>query len=136
MGAPFFVVAASLAEIGAAFYAAHAENRFAMPDTASSMDSVSDALVDRATDAAAFLKAMGNERRLMILCHLLDGERSVTELEELCDSRQAAVSQQLARLRAEGFVTCRRDGKTVLYSLGDARVKRFVLVMHELFCSV
>jgi len=107
-----------------------------MPDTAPMPDTLSNELSSRATDAAAFLKAMGNERRLMILCHLLEGERSVTELEELCDSRQAAVSQQLARLRTEGFVTCRRDGKTMLYSLGDHRVKKFVLVMHELFCSV
>ena len=96
---------------------------------------ISEAMADRAVEAAAFLKALGHEGRLMILCHLADGERSVTELERRLGSRQAAVSQQLARLRAEGLVNCRRDGKTIYYSLGDARVAQVVRVMHSLFCG-
>ena len=63
-----------------------------------------DALVDKATNASAFLKAISHEGRLMILCHLVSGEKTVTELEDLISARQAAVSQQLSRLRLEGLV--------------------------------
>ena len=66
--------------------------------------------------ASNFLKAISHEGRLMILCHLASGEKSVTELEDLLSARQAAVSQQLSRLRLEGLVTPRRDGKTIYYS--------------------
>jgi len=88
----------------------------------------------RAEEASAFLKALAHEGRLMILCHLAGGERSVTELERLLDSRQAAVSQQLARLRLEGLVNSRREGKAIFYSLADARVARLIGVLYELFC--
>ena len=74
-----------------------------------------DALVDKATNASAFLKAISHEGRLMILCHLVSGEKTVTELEDLISARQAAVSQQLSRLRLEGLVIPRRDGKTIYY---------------------
>lgn len=76
----------------------------------------------RAELIATFLKAFSHEGRLMILCHLADGERSVTELERLLGQRQAAVSQQLARLRHEGLVSTRRDGKAIFYALQDARI--------------
>ena len=69
--------------------------------------------VQKAQEAAGFLKALAHEGRLMILCHLSQGEKSVTELEQLLCARQAAVSQQLARLRLEGMVTARREGKTI-----------------------
>ena len=71
----------------------------------------------------------------MILCHLVGGEKSVTELEKLLSSRQAAVSQQLSRLRAEGLVTPRRDGKTIYYSLADERAARILAVLYDLFCK-
>ncbi|MDV3050970.1 MAG: metalloregulator ArsR/SmtB family transcription factor, partial [Planktomarina sp.] len=61
-------------------------------------------MIGNAERAANFLKALGHEGRLMILCHLASGEKSVTELEDLLSSRQAAVSQQLTRLRLEGLV--------------------------------
>ena len=70
-------------------------------------------MVDSATTASNFLKAISHEGRLMILCHLVTGEKSVTELEELLSARQAAVSQQLSRLRLEGLVVPRREGKTI-----------------------
>jgi len=79
-------------------------------------------LEGRAEGLAALFKAMGHEGRLMILCHLADGERSVNSLEELLGQRQAAVSQQLARLRLEGLVTTRREGKTIYYAILDQRV--------------
>lgn len=89
----------------------------------------------RASEAAAFLKALSHEGRLMILCHLSSGEKSVTELEELLGARQAAVSQQLARLRGDGMVTTRRVGKAVFYSISDPRAAAVVGVVHSLFCA-
>lgn len=85
--------------------------------------------------AAAFLKALAHEGRLMILCHLQTGEKSVTELERLLSSRQAAVSQQLARLRLEGLVSCRRDGKTIYYSIQDPKVATAIAMVYDLFCK-
>lgn len=88
----------------------------------------------RATQAAALLKALGHEGRLMILCFLSGGERSVGELEDLLGVRQAAVSQQLARLRAEGLVEARRDGKTIYYSIADPRASRLIETLYDIFC--
>ncbi|MDJ0896248.1 MAG: metalloregulator ArsR/SmtB family transcription factor [Alphaproteobacteria bacterium] len=94
-----------------------------------------DAMMDNATRATEFLKALAHEGRLMILCHLATGEKSVTELEALLSSRQAAVSQQLARLRLEGLVGYRRDGKAIYYSLRDERAVRMLEVVYDLFCK-
>lgn len=92
-------------------------------------------MVHQAQAAADFLKALSHEGRLMILCHLVSGEKSVTELERLLDSRQAAVSQQLARLRLEGMVSARRDGKAIYYSIQDAKVRRTISLMYDMFCG-
>ena len=92
-------------------------------------------MMDNASRATDFLKALAHEGRLMILCHLASGERSVTELEELLSQRQAAVSQQLARLRLEGLVDSRRDGKTIYYRLADGRVHSMIEIIHEMFCG-
>ncbi|WP_406650287.1 metalloregulator ArsR/SmtB family transcription factor [Aliisedimentitalea scapharcae] len=89
----------------------------------------------RAAEAAAFLKTLAHEGRLMILCHLGTGERSVGELEELLGIRQAAVSQMLARLRDEGLVTTRRDGKTIYYSLSDSNTEQVIGLLYSLFCD-
>lgn len=94
-----------------------------------------DKMMDNATDAANFLKAISHEGRLMILCHLAAGEKSVTELEDLLSARQAAVSQQLARLRLEGLVTPRRDGKTIFYRLTDDRPRQIIDLVYDLFCK-
>ncbi|ATI43409.1 transcriptional regulator [Pacificitalea manganoxidans] len=94
-----------------------------------------DRFVTNATRASNFLKAISHEGRLMILCHLVSGEKSVTELEELLSLRQAAVSQQLSRLRLEGLVVPRRDGKTIYYSLADDRPRRMLETVYELFCK-
>ena len=93
-----------------------------------------EAVVNKATTASGFLKAISHEGRLMILCHLVTGEKSVTELEDLISARQAAVSQQLTRLRLEGLVIPRRDGKTIYYRLADDKPKRILEVVYELFC--
>ena len=91
-------------------------------------------MMKNAQQASNFLKAISHEGRLMILCHLASGEKSVMELEELLSARQAAVSQQLSRLRLEGLVTPRRDGKTIYYSLTDDRPKQIMEVVYDLFC--
>lgn len=93
-----------------------------------------DRMAASAVEAANFLKAISHEGRLMILCHLASGEKSVTELETLLSARQAAVSQQLSRLRLEGLVIPRRDGKTIYYRLADDRPKQIMEVVYELFC--
>ena len=94
-----------------------------------------DVMVENATTASNFLKAISHEGRLMILCHLVSGEKTVTELEELLSLRQAAVSQQLSRLRLEGLVIPRRDGKTIYYSLTDDRPRRMLEIVYDLFCK-
>ena len=91
-------------------------------------------MMTNAQAASNFLKAISHEGRLMILCHLVTGEKSVTELEELLSARQAAVSQQLSRLRLEGLVTPRREGKAIYYSLTDDRPKQIMEVVYDLFC--
>ncbi|WP_136635775.1 ArsR/SmtB family transcription factor [Pseudooceanicola onchidii] len=92
-------------------------------------------MAENAQSAAAFLKTLAHEGRLMILCHLGSGEKSVGELEALLDMRQAAVSQMLARLREEGFVATRRDGKTVYYSLANENTSEVIGLLHRLFCQ-
>ncbi|MCL3880828.1 metalloregulator ArsR/SmtB family transcription factor [Marivita sp. GX14005] len=94
-----------------------------------------DRIADKATTASNFLKAISHEGRLMILCHLVSGEKTVTELEELLSARQAAVSQQLSRLRLEGLVIPRRDGKTIYYRLADDRPRKMLECVYELFCQ-
>lgn len=97
-------------------------------------DDTVERMAQSADNAAAFLKALAHEGRLMILCHLSTGEKSVTELEQLLGARQAAVSQQLARLRHEGLVKARRDGKAIYYSLSDPKTTRLIALLYELFC--
>lgn len=92
-------------------------------------------LMRKARTASDFLKALANENRLVILCLLAERERSVTELEELLAMSQASVSQQLARLRHEGLVEARRDGRAVYYSLADEATKRFIAAVYEKFCT-
>lgn len=94
-----------------------------------------DQLAQSAQSAAGFLKTLAHEGRLMILCHLGQGEMSVGALEETLGMRQAAVSQMLARLRDEGLVTTRRQGKTIYYSLADERTRRMIALLYEFYCG-
>ena len=98
-------------------------------------DAELDRLITNATNASNFLKALSHEGRMVILCHLVTGEKSVTELEELLSARQAAVSQQLSRLRLEGLVIPRREGKAIYYRLADDRPKKILETVYELFCE-
>ncbi len=92
-------------------------------------------MMRKARDASDFLKALGHEHRLILLCLLAERERSVTELEELLSLRQTTVSQQLARLRLDHLVTTRRDGRTIYYSLADEQLKQFLRVLYDMFCK-
>ncbi|KZX99437.1 MULTISPECIES: ArsR/SmtB family transcription factor [unclassified Sulfitobacter] len=94
-----------------------------------------DRMLSNAVTASNFLKAISHEGRLMILCHLVSGEKSVTELEDLLSARQAAVSQQLSRLRLERLVVPRREGKTIYYRLADDRPRKMLELVYELFCK-
>jgi ArsR family transcriptional regulator len=107
----------------------------ATQDVALPHDIAPEDMVESSQAASAFLKAVAHESRLMILCHLTTGEKSVTELENLLSSRQAAVSQQLARLRLEGLVDHRREGKTIFYSIKDGKVRRLVDLLYDIFCN-
>ena len=95
--------------------------------------SISADLYYSAGEASSFLKAIAHEGRLLILTKLSEGEASVSELEDLLDARQAAVSQQLARLRQEGLVQTRRSGKAIYYSLADERVRFIIDAVHDTF---
>lgn len=85
--------------------------------------------------ASTLLKAMSNERRLMILCHLVTGEKSVGTLESLVGLSQSALSQHLARLRRDGFVRTRREAQTIYYSLKGDEAATVLATLHGLYCA-
>jgi DNA-binding transcriptional ArsR family regulator len=93
-----------------------------------------DALIASAQEASGFLKALAHEARLLILCLLVEEERSVTEIEEILRLRQPAISQQLARLRADGLLQTRREGKNIFYSLARPEVREIISALHRAFC--
>jgi DNA-binding transcriptional ArsR family regulator len=98
------------------------------------MGSLRDMAAD-AERACDFLKALTNPSRLMILCQLADGEKSVSELEALMGLRQPTLSQQLARLREDQLVETRRDGKMIYYRLASDEARRVIELLYELFCQ-
>ena len=92
-------------------------------------------LAPKALEAENFLKALANRHRLMILCELHKGERSVTALQQGLGLSQSSLSQHLARLRADGLVTTRRESQTIHYSLGGDRVSRLIKLLYEIYCA-
>ncbi len=90
---------------------------------------------ENARDASRVLKSMANERRLMILCHLSEGERSVGELESLLGISQSALSQHLARLRKDGLVMPRRSAQNIFYSLQGDEARSIIELLHNLICD-
>lgn len=89
----------------------------------------------RASEAAALLKSLANEKRLMILCKLLEhGEMSVLPLADAVDLSQSALSQHLAKLRDEGVVSCRREGQTMHYRLASADAMRVLKTLKTIYC--
>lgn len=94
-----------------------------------------DRISGNAKRASDFLKALAHESRLLILCILSEGEKSVSELEEILNLRQPTVSQQLARLRADGLVSTRRDGKIIYYTLASEEARTVIGAVYEVFCK-
>jgi DNA-binding transcriptional ArsR family regulator len=92
-------------------------------------------MLEQAKKASDFLKALAHESRLLILCMLAEGEKSVTEIERLLALRQPTVSQQLARLRMDGLVTTRREGKVIYYSLASEEARVILGAVYDVFCG-
>jgi DNA-binding transcriptional ArsR family regulator len=92
-------------------------------------------LESKALEAEGFLKAFANRHRLMIMCQLKDTEKSVTSLQEAVGLSQSAMSQHLARLRADDLVKTRRKAQTIYYSLASPDVERLIGLLYELFCN-
>ena len=88
-----------------------------------------------AADAAALMKALGNESRLMILCLLAEGEHSVSDLNEIIPLSQSALSQQLGRLRQQDLVKTRRESQTIFYSLANGPADRVIRLLHDIYCG-
>lgn len=91
---------------------------------------------EHAPQAAKLMGALGNESRLMILCTLAQGERSVGELNSVVPLSQSALSQQLARLREQRLVTTRRESQTIHYRLADGPARQIIELLHDIYCGV
>ena len=94
-----------------------------------------DALKDKAVQASSLLKSLANDKRLLILCHLSENERSVGELEHLVDLSQSALSQHLARLRRDNLVHTRREAQTIFYSIASAEAGAIMQTLYNLYCA-
>jgi DNA-binding transcriptional ArsR family regulator len=88
-----------------------------------------------AADAARLLKALANDKRLMLLCLLAEGERSVGELNARVDLSQSALSQHLAVLREDGLVQTRRQAQTIVYALAPGPAQRVIATLHDIYCG-
>jgi len=102
------------------------------PLSAVGREKLAQELIDDVDEAGALLKAMANEKRLVILCHLLQGEKSVGEMEKLLDLSQSALSQHLARLRVAKIVKTRRSAQTIYYSLNGPNAEVILIALHGL----
>jgi len=92
-------------------------------------------MADAASKACELLKTLGHKDRLMVLCHLSTGEKSVGELAALLEIPQSPLSQHLARMRKESLVKTRRDAQSIYYSIASEEAARIVALMHELYCG-
>lgn len=101
-----------------------------------SMAEAAQEMREHAGDAARLLKALANDRRLLVLCMLAEGERAVGEINGMLDLSQSALSQHLAVLREEGLVSTRREAQTIYYSLAEGPVRDIIGVLHRVYCQV
>jgi len=92
-------------------------------------------MAQSALRASALMKTLGHKDRLMILCHLAEGEKSVGQIADLLEIPQSPLSQHLSRMRKEGLVNTRREAQTIYYSLKSGEASRIVEVLYELFCE-
>jgi DNA-binding transcriptional ArsR family regulator len=91
-------------------------------------------LKKKSTEAAAFLRQLSNSHRLLILCILMEGEKSVGDIQESCGASQSAVSQYLKGLRLEGLIDHRREGKKIFYRIIDKKVLQLIQSLYQVFC--
>jgi ArsR family transcriptional regulator, virulence genes transcriptional regulator len=94
------------------------------------------AMLAAADQASELLKALANRHRLLIVCQLIEKERSVGELAALLKLRDSTVSQHLALLRKDGVVTTRRDGQTIWYAIGSPPVRELIGTLYRTYCGV
>ena len=94
-----------------------------------------DTMRQHASDASRLLKALANEKRLLLLCQLVERECSVSELNSKVDLSQSALSQHLAVLREDGLVSTRRDAQTIYYALADGPAQRLLGTLHDIYCA-
>lgn len=94
-----------------------------------------DEMMMKAESACDFLKAIATPTRLMLLCNLIDGERTVTDLSEVVGAKQSLTSHHLNRLKLSGLVVARRDEKFIYYRLADTIAKDIVVVLYQEFCK-
>jgi DNA-binding transcriptional ArsR family regulator len=92
-------------------------------------------MLSAATAASELMKALANRHRLLIVCQLVDGERSVGELAEFLDIRDSTVSQHLALLRRDGVVAARRDAQTIFYSIASPAAQRILHTLYDVYCA-
>ncbi len=93
------------------------------------------AMQDAADRASDLLKALANRHRLLIVCQLIEGERSVGELADFLGIRDSGVSQHLALLRKDGIVAARRDGQTIWYSIASTEAQRLLTLLYRVYCA-
>lgn len=106
-----------------------------MQGSESLVDARLEGMIEKARDASALLKALSHESRLLMLCMLCKGERTVTEIEHFLGMQQAVVSQQLARLRMDRIVQTRRDGRQIYYSIVDPQLAELISVLYKMYCD-
>lgn len=94
-----------------------------------------DLLKRKAGEAASMLSSMANAKRLLVLCNLVGGERSVGELADIVGLSSAALSQHLAKMRALDLVATRREAQTIYYSLASAEVREVLQTLYRIYCA-
>lgn len=92
-------------------------------------------MIPAAESAAALMRSLSHPQRLLVLCALVDGEKSVARLREELEIEQVPMSQQLMRLRSDGLVEARRDGTTVHYSIARPEILTIIGALHAAFCA-
>ena len=92
-------------------------------------------LEERAEEAAELLASMANAKRLLVLCHLVEGERSVGDLATIAGLSQSALSQHLGKMRLQGLVKTRRDAQTIFYSLASDEVRTVLETLYGIYCA-
>ena len=110
------------------------------PGTMSSMgkdsgqNEVKKAIIKKCEQVSQTLKSLSHPVRLKVMCHLIEGERSVSELTDFCEITQSAMSQFLNRMKSEGIVMSRREGTNVYYKMGDQNLIKLLRAIKEIYC--